>query len=574
MMDPDRGRQPHYKHETVALNALGLLDMLVKNCGHPFHLVIASKEFLNELVKRFPEKPNAGNVIQFRILELIQQWNSTLCVTSRYRDDLKNISDMYRLLSYKGYRFPGLSTDSAAVLTASNAMLKSEEELEEEDRIAQGAKLQELLRLGTPAALEQANELMKVLSGYETEKKPDYKRHVETEIDRIEAKASALNNLFDSPNPSSKEIEELLGATKSAQNRIQTMISNGEQEDRIERLLVVNDYINTTLENYQKFRTGQSFTKPSLPQQQGQHGNANTATSPSAVSPATGAISLIDFDDSTIPSSSPFSSANYQIPSVSASVPSGPSGLGDLQDLDFFGSNAVKPVTPAGNFQSLGGMGSGLGGLNAIPVMGPGFVPLAANQKPTSPGFGGSNSSMPIGTMMGASNGFPIGSVMATSPNSSQPTLMNSVNLLNQSLDLGHTKPSTGSPAISSLVSPLQSLHVSTDPKEARIFNKNGLQIKFKYHIDASGVWQGQAIFMNTTPVAFEGLTFQVAVPKAMQLTMQPLSGTVVPALNQSQVTQAMSIVNPTNEPLKLRFKLSYDLNGALVEETGEHVFQ
>ncbi|KAJ3074867.1 hypothetical protein HDU99_001645, partial [Rhizoclosmatium hyalinum] len=114
---------------------------------------------------------------------------------------------MYRLLSYKGYRFPGVSTDSAAVLTAPTTMLKSEEEMEEEDRVAQGAKLQELLRLGTPAALEQANELMKILSGYETEKKPDYKRAVETEIDRIESKAVALNDLFEQSNPSDRKID-------------------------------------------------------------------------------------------------------------------------------------------------------------------------------------------------------------------------------------------------------------------------------------------------------------------------------------------------------------------------------
>ena len=37
--------------------AIALLDNLVKNCGYPFHLQILRKEFLNELVKRFPERP-------------------------------------------------------------------------------------------------------------------------------------------------------------------------------------------------------------------------------------------------------------------------------------------------------------------------------------------------------------------------------------------------------------------------------------------------------------------------------------------------------------------------------------
>jgi ADP-ribosylation factor-binding protein GGA len=34
-----------------------LLDIMVKNCGYPMHLIISSKEFLNELVRKFPERP-------------------------------------------------------------------------------------------------------------------------------------------------------------------------------------------------------------------------------------------------------------------------------------------------------------------------------------------------------------------------------------------------------------------------------------------------------------------------------------------------------------------------------------
>ena len=38
-------------------NDFQLLDNCVKNCGYPFHLQIATKEFLNELVRKFPERP-------------------------------------------------------------------------------------------------------------------------------------------------------------------------------------------------------------------------------------------------------------------------------------------------------------------------------------------------------------------------------------------------------------------------------------------------------------------------------------------------------------------------------------
>lgn len=34
-----------------------LLKTLANQCGYPFHLQISTKEFLNELVRRFPERP-------------------------------------------------------------------------------------------------------------------------------------------------------------------------------------------------------------------------------------------------------------------------------------------------------------------------------------------------------------------------------------------------------------------------------------------------------------------------------------------------------------------------------------
>ena len=44
--------------------------------------------------------------------------------------------------------------------------MKTAEELEKEDMSAYGVKLEELLRIGTPMALAQANDLMKVMAGY------------------------------------------------------------------------------------------------------------------------------------------------------------------------------------------------------------------------------------------------------------------------------------------------------------------------------------------------------------------------------------------------------------------------
>jgi hypothetical protein len=82
-------------------------------------LQIATKEFLNALVRKFPERPlTVPTPVQTRILEMIQEWYTTLCKTSRYKEDLIHIRDMHRLLAFKGYRFPPAKKTATAVLNS------------------------------------------------------------------------------------------------------------------------------------------------------------------------------------------------------------------------------------------------------------------------------------------------------------------------------------------------------------------------------------------------------------------------------------------------------------------------
>jgi len=85
---------------------------------------------------------------------------------------------------------------------------KTVTELEREDEEAQAAvsplaptylslliilqKLQELLRRSTPAALAEANALMKVMTGYNREERPDYEAIFEKECSAASHKAEML----------------------------------------------------------------------------------------------------------------------------------------------------------------------------------------------------------------------------------------------------------------------------------------------------------------------------------------------------------------------------------------------
>ena len=114
-------RNPH-----VAMLALALLETLVQSCGYPFQLQIATKEFLNELVRRFPERPPPyPGPVMSKILELIHGWKETICVESRFKDDLGNIRDMHRLLTFKGYRFRDGSRRNNVTAEATSVRLLS-----------------------------------------------------------------------------------------------------------------------------------------------------------------------------------------------------------------------------------------------------------------------------------------------------------------------------------------------------------------------------------------------------------------------------------------------------------------
>lgn len=253
-------RNPH-----VAMLALHLLDNLVHQCGYPFHLQIATKEFLNELVRRFPERPPMMiGPVMGKTLELIHEWKNTLCVASKYKEDLVHIRDMHRLLSYKGYRFKSFDATRAMAAANPTENLKSPDELEEEDRAAKSAKLQELIRRGSPKDLAQAQELMKALSGAEPDKAPDYASQTKAELEKVQQKAILLNDMLNNVDEGEKigvegdAYDQVAGVCKGARPKIQKWIGEAGEEnaDLMDRLLLMNDLINNVLERFEACKRG------------------------------------------------------------------------------------------------------------------------------------------------------------------------------------------------------------------------------------------------------------------------------------------------------------------------------
>lgn len=134
--------------------------------------------------------------------------------------------------------------------------------MEQEERAAQSAKLQELIRRGGPEDLQEANRLMKIMAGYDTRQKTDYRAKAAEEVGKIQQKARLLEERLEEFKPGDKMTEgdvyeELASALQSAHPKIQKMCEEeSDDHEAVAKLLEINDSIHRTVERYKLMKKG------------------------------------------------------------------------------------------------------------------------------------------------------------------------------------------------------------------------------------------------------------------------------------------------------------------------------
>ncbi|KAK8254641.1 ADP-ribosylation factor-binding protein GGA1 [Phyllosticta capitalensis] len=605
------------RNPNVSLLALNLLDICVKNCGYPFHLQISTKEFLNELVRRFPERPPVHpSRVHNRILELIEEWRSTICMTSRYKEDLGFIRDMHRLLSYKGYTFPEVRREDAAVLNPSDS-LRSAEEMEEEERAAQSAKLQELIRRGTPHDLQEANRLMKVMAGYDTRNKTDYRAKAAEEVAKIQQKAKLLEDMLQKHQagdqiqegdvfevrrgqPLSWEavviadrMQELANALASAQPKIQKMCEEeSEDHEAVAKLFEINDSIHRTLERYKLVKKGDIEGAAKIPK-----GTLGTSGAGVKRGPDN-ELSLIDFggpEDETPAAGQAESSSN-------APAPKGNALEDDLLGLNIGGDNfgqggvislgpmngAASPSqsTPQPSAQNLlGSIPSG----PQVPAAQPNYNALASlgglsgSAQPTPPQQTSMFTPPPQQQGPPPKPADPFASLASTSRTGSpfqfQQSLKPATSPSNALFDLASTP--TPPPATQSHQQPSQSNDddewnfasaLPDQPSVQTVINTN-IKADFTVTREGDDVLHIFSSISNNTPMPISDLTIQLAVTRGYTLKLEPQSGRLLGPNQQNGVSQTIrlqGVPRGKGAAVKMRWKASYVLGSEQKNEQGE----
>jgi hypothetical protein len=570
----------NHRNPNVSLLALNLLDICVKNCGYPFHLQISTKEFLNELVRRFPERPPPHPTrVQNRILELIEEWRSTICMTSRHKEDLGFIRDMHRLLSYKGYVFPEVRKEDAAVLNPSDN-LRSAEEMEEEEREAQSAKLQELIRRGGPQDLQEANKLMKVMAGYDTRNKTDYRAKAAEEVSKIQQKARLLEEMLQKHQPGEQikqgdVFEELVSALQSAHPKIQKMCEEeSDDHEAVAKLFEINDSIHRTIERYKLFKQGDFEGASKIPK-------GTLGTSGAGVTKgADNTLNLIDFGDD-----------NEEPTASTGAAPSAAKGS-SLED-DLLGLSLGGETYGQTGGISLGSTNNGsVLGLSGISISQPQqpstssstFDLFGSTASPPAPSQASSSQSatlsQPASTQPSRSTPDPFASLTSPAPRQASPfQFQQSVKPsgVNDLLGMNSATPSSGLAQSTSAATTDDdewtfASAVPDQAKEITVINST-LNVVFNISRESDTVLLVQNRISNKTPLPVTGLTFQVAVSKIYTLQLEPQSSVALSPNQVNGITQTIRLVGVqrgNGTGVKMRWKVSYTLGAVPKAEQGE----
>ncbi|RLM56050.1 hypothetical protein C2845_PM10G03760 [Panicum miliaceum] len=143
---------------------------------------------------------------------------------------------------------------------------------------------------------------------------------------------------------------------------------------------------------------------------------------------------------------------------------------------------------------------------------------------------------------------------------------------------IAETKPVAVTPQVVDLLDGLSSSTSLPDETAAyptvTAFQSATLRITFSFKKQAGKPQETtiNATFTNLATTTFTDFVFQAAVPKFIQLRLDPASSSTLPASGNGSVTQSLSVTNNQHgqKPLAMRIRMSYKVNGEDRLEQGQ----
>ncbi|XP_077842682.1 ADP-ribosylation factor-binding protein GGA2 isoform X1 [Macaca mulatta] len=528
--------------EKEALYALTVLEMCMNHCGEKFHSEVAKFRFLNELIKVLSPKylgSWATEKVKGRVIEILFSW------TVWFPEDIK-IRDAYQMLKKQGIikQDPKLPVDK--ILPPPSPWPKSSifDADEEKSKL-----LTRLLKSNHPEDLQAANRLIKNLVKEEQEKSEKVSKRVSA-VEEVRSHVKVLQemlSMYRRPGQALPDQEALQVVYERCEKLRPTLFrlasDTTDDDDALAEILQANDLLTQGVLLYKQVMEGRVT-----------FGNRVTS-------------SVGD-----IPVSRVFQNPTgcmKTCPLIDLEVDNGPAQAGTVAP-----SLLHQDLAALGEGRSLWGAGIGwVAGQNCC----------EEKRNPSSstlPGGGVQNPSADrnlLDLLSPQPAPGPLNYVSQKSvPKEVPPGTKSSPGWSWEAGPLAPSPSSQNTPLAQVFV-PLESVKPSSLPPLI-VYDRNGFRILLHFsQTGAPGHPEVQVLLltmMSTAPQPVWDIMFQVAVPKSMRVKLQPASSSKLPAFSPlmppAVISQMLLLDNPHKEPIRLRYKLTFNQGGQPFSEVGE----
>nr|XP_046161325.1 target of Myb protein 1-like isoform X1 [Oncorhynchus gorbuscha] len=227
--------------------ALTVLEACVKNCGHRFHVLVSTREFVEGvLVRSILPKNNPPLVLHDRVLSLIQAWADAF----RSSPALTGVVSVYEDLRRKGLEFPMTELDGYSPIHTPNRTVPDNGPVTVS--AAPSSPRPVPISPQLPAS-QQSEQGPLTFTPYQVKK-------LKTDLGVVRGNLTVMSDMMSQLDPATAKhsdtelLQELYAACKDMQDKIMELVPRLSEETLTEELLVANDEINATFTRYQRFQ--------------------------------------------------------------------------------------------------------------------------------------------------------------------------------------------------------------------------------------------------------------------------------------------------------------------------------
>ncbi|XP_071300850.1 ADP-ribosylation factor-binding protein GGA2 [Agelaius tricolor] len=556
--------------EGEALHALTVLETCVNNCGDRFHSEMAKFRFLNELIKVLSPKYYgiwSSEKVKSRVTEVIFSW------TVWFPQEVK-IQDAYQMLKKQGIvkEDPKLPEDKILPPPSprpQNSIFDTDEE--------KSKLLARLLRSRHPEDLRAANRLIQSAVKEEQEKSAQVSRRVNT-INEVSENVKRMDEFLESYrrgelSPADQEsLQALLQRCERLRPLLFRLASEAvPDEEALAEVLQANDKLSWALGQYRQVVASQEDGD-------GAGSAASSARAPAcpAAPRRTRSYTLIDFSELEATALTP-----PEPPADTGSAPRHGSTTSSClleEQLHSLGlSNSPVTQEPPPDFGLAepavhNGFGEGVSAVQSL-----------APQQGWEDSCAGKSQFQSLEEQLSPPSRTKAFSLDLSPMKLPFPHLSNN-SVADPPFSPGYdlkpaasVHPASSDASLENLFVPLISVTPSTI-SPLTVYDRNGFKVMLHFSRDPAPGHPDVLVMvlsmLSTSAHPIKDIVFQAAVPKTMQIKLQPASGSELPAfsplLAPAVLSQVLLLSNPHKDPLRLRYRLAFTQGLQPVCEVGE----